>query len=378
MFKRDLTLMVASHSSGRVRSLYVPRAILVAAVIFIVSAAATGGAVAASLYYKYQSMAVIVEPTAAENKELALENKRLKREIQTRDRRINDLAFKLQKERDDYAISLERLDANLKKLEKFYTNLRIVAGFKLEAGDAKRLGAGGPSIPREVFYDYLYKLHGDRFMGEARRREVSLNTECARCETEFAVLMRLLERRKSLLADTPNIPPCKGIITSWFGARRGRGVHGGLDIGAAAGTPINAPADGVVKAAGPYPSYGNVVILDHGSGFTTRYGHLSKVEVKTGDRVVRGDLIGRVGATGWATGNHLHYEVRINGVPMDPYNYLGAKLPVHIVDGSHLNVVAMPDDADMLVSDEDYEAYETKREAEGTITASQPAEAGLK
>jgi len=369
MFKRDLTIMVASHSSGRVRAVYVPRAVLVAAVVFVVSAAATGGAIAASLYYKYQSMAVVVEPTAVENKELTLENRRLAKELRARDSRINDLAFKLQKERDDYAVSLERLDANLKKLEKFYTDLRIIAGFKLDAGDAKRLGAGGPSVPHEVFYDYLYKLHGDRFMGEARRREVSLNAECSRCEGEFAVLMRLLERRKSLLADTPNIVPVKGIITSWYGARRGRGVHGGLDIGAAAGTPIIAPADGVVKAAGPYPSYGNVVILDHGTGFSSRYGHLSRVEVKTGDRVVRGDIIGRVGATGWATGNHLHYEIRINNVPVDPYNYLGAKLPVHIVDGSNLKIVAMPDDADMLISDEDYAAYENKRQAEGAVAA---------
>jgi len=109
-------------------------------------------------------------------------------------------------------------------------------------------------------------------MGEARRREVSLNAECSRCEGEFAVLMRLLERRRSLLADTPDIVPVKGIITSWYGARRGRGIHGGLDIGAAAGTPIIAPADGVVTAAGPYPSYGNVVMLDHGTGFSTGMG----------------------------------------------------------------------------------------------------------
>ena len=137
-----------------------------------------------------------------------------------------------------------------------------------------------------------------------------------------------------------------------------------MDIAAALGTPVCAPAEGVVLVAGPYPYYGNVVFLDHGGGFSTRYGHLATVGVKVGDRVERGDVIGKVGATGLATGSHLHYEVRINNVLVDPYNYLNAKLPIHIVDGSKLKIVEIPEDADLLIPDEVFEEYEKKTSLE--------------
>jgi len=379
MFKRDFTIMVCSHSGKDARTYYLPRTVLVAVTFLVFSAAVCLGAVVATLYHRYLVMATSVGPTLTVNRDLVQENGRLERELSTTRGRVNDLSFKLQKERDDYAVRLEQLDANLKKIEKFYTDLRIIAGFKLDVHDAKRIGAGGPTVPADVFYRNLYRLQGEAFSDAARDHELTLRAECSACEQEYGVLLRLMERRRSLLADTPNMAPVKGIITSWYGARRGRGIHAGLDIGAAAGTPIYAPADGVVRVAGPYPYYGNVVMLDHGAGFSTRYGHLSRVEVKAGDRVERGDIIGRVGATGWATGNHLHYEVRINNVPVDPFNYLKTKLPVHIVDGSKLEVVELPDNADLLIPDEVFQEYEAKgasaAEAAGPGTGSSSATA---
>jgi murein DD-endopeptidase MepM/ murein hydrolase activator NlpD len=305
-----------------------------------------------------------VQPTFKRNATLTAENERLAVEVGRRDRKITELAFLLQKERDDYAVSLAGLNDSLKKLDKFYTDLRVIAGFKLDARAAKKLGTGGPTLSHDEFLSALCRLDDSRFAAEASRCESRLQTRCLASEKEFLIIKRLLERRRSLLADVPDACPVKGIITSYYGARRGRRVHGGLDIAAAPGTPVRAPADGVVVVAGPYPYYGVVVFLDHGGGFTTRYGHLSATEVKVGDRVERGDIIGRVGATGWATGNHLHYEVRVNNVTVDPYNYLGEKLPVKIVDGSKLNVVEIPDDADMLISDEVYAEYERKKAAE--------------
>jgi murein DD-endopeptidase MepM/ murein hydrolase activator NlpD len=276
-----------------------------------------------------------VRPTFDRNQVLTTENMRLDRELERRDKVISALSFKLQKERDDYALRLEELDSALKRLGKFYTDLRIIAGFKLDAESAKMLGAGGPAISERAYFNALYKLDEERFRAEAQRHEKRLRADYAGCEEEFLVLRRLLERRK------------------W----RGR-IHGGLDVAAPPGTPVRAPADGVVVVAGAYPYYGRVIFVDHGGGFSTRYGHLSAADVKAGDRVERGDVIGRVGATGLATGSHLHYEVRINGVPVDPYNYLNVKLPVRIVDGSRLKVVAIPDDADLLIPDEVYEADE--------------------
>ncbi|MEE9456828.1 MAG: M23 family metallopeptidase [bacterium] len=365
MFKRDFTLMICSHSSGRTRSVHLSRRVIAAIAIFLCSLAVSVGGVAVTLYYNYGAMDRAVRPTFDRNRRLTAENRHLGGEMGRRDKVISNLSFRLQKERDDYALRLEELDAALKKLDKFYTDLRIMAGFKLDAESAKKLSAGGPTISEAEYFDSLYKLDEERFRAEARGHERTLRTYCVSREKEFLVLRRLLERRKSLLADVPDMPPVKGIITSYFGARRWRGrIHGGLDIAAPRGTPVRAPAEGVVVVAGPYPYYGNVVFLDHGGGFSTRYGHLAKADVKVGDRLERGDLIGRVGATGLATGSHVHYEVRVNNVPVDPYNYLDAKLPVHIVDGSKLKVIAIPDDADLLIPDEVFEAYEKKASAE--------------
>lgn len=367
MFKNDYTVIISSHSSGRTRAVYLPRRIVAALAVFACSLTLGAGAVSAAMYYNYRAMERAVRPTFDKNQTLTSENRTLGDELKRRDKVISELSFQLQKERDDYALRLEELDATLKKLDKFYTDLRIMAGFKLDAASAKKLGSGGPSLSEEDYFDALYKLDEERFRAEAKRHESKLRSECVGCEKDFLVLRRLLERRKSLLADVPDMPPVKGIVTSYYGARRWSGrIHGGLDIAAPLGTAVRAPADGVVITAGPYPYYGQVIFLDHGGGFTTRYGHLSAADVKKGDRVERGDVIGRVGATGLATGSHLHYEVRINGVPVDPYNYLNEKLPIHIVDGSKLKVVEIPDDADLLIPDEVFEAYEKKAAAEKT------------
>jgi murein DD-endopeptidase MepM/ murein hydrolase activator NlpD len=101
-----------------------------------------------------------------------------------------------------------------------------------------------------------------------------------------------------------------------------REFHPGLDIVANAGSPIVAPADGVVTQAGRFSSYGKAVFLSHGNGTSTRYAHLSDVSVKAGQKVKRGDLLGRVGATGRAMGFHLHYEVIVGGKKVDPLRYI--------------------------------------------------------
>ena len=123
------------------------------------------------------------------------------------------------------------------------------------------------------------------------------------------------------------IRPAKGLLTSGFGVRvrpiTGKVVmHEGLDIANSTGTDIFAPADALVHSAGPKFGYGNTVVLDHGWGMKTWYAHTSRVEVKKGQRVRRGDLIARMGSTGFSTGPHLHYEVRIENTPVDPLDYL--------------------------------------------------------
>jgi murein DD-endopeptidase MepM/ murein hydrolase activator NlpD len=99
-------------------------------------------------------------------------------------------------------------------------------------------------------------------------------------------------------------------------------MHEGLDISNRIGTPVIASADGIVSATGKDFSYGIVVVISHGFGITTRYNHLSKVLVSAGQRVKRGDIIAEVGTTGKSTGPHLHYEVRMNGIPVNPARYI--------------------------------------------------------
>lgn len=99
-------------------------------------------------------------------------------------------------------------------------------------------------------------------------------------------------------------------------------MHQGVDMGAPAGTPVTAAGPGVVSRAGSAGAYGNLVVVDHGGGIETRYAHLSVIEHAAGTPVLRGDLIGRVGETGLATGPHLHFELRVGGTPVDPARWL--------------------------------------------------------
>ena len=119
--------------------------------------------------------------------------------------------------------------------------------------------------------------------------------------------------------------PVRGPVTSDFGPRRGLGrVHSGIDIGAEPGTPCRVAAAGTVVFAGWQNGYGKTIIVDHGDGVHTLYGHLSKIGVGRGQRVEQGAMLGSTGSTGHASGPHLHYEILVNGRPVDPGPYLAA------------------------------------------------------
>lgn len=136
-----------------------------------------------------------------------------------------------------------------------------------------------------------------------------------------------VDNRNKLAAATPSIWPAAGWLSSSMGTRRdpftgGADFHPGLDISADRGSPVFATADGTVVHARAFGDYGNLVRIDHGFGLESRYGHLSKFEVEVGSHVKRGDIVGRVGATGRATAPHLHYEVRVNDRLLNPLQFL--------------------------------------------------------
>lgn len=146
-------------------------------------------------------------------------------------------------------------------------------------------------------------------------------------EKEVVQLWKDLSDHSDLLMNTPTMSPSRGWISSTFGYRTSplsgsSSYHKGMDIAADIGAPIRSPAHGVVTKVGFDEGYGKHIHIDHGHGIITRYAHCSKTYVKLGQKIKRGHLIGAVGNTGRSTGPHLHYEVRLNGVPVNPQKYI--------------------------------------------------------
>ncbi|MGE3509860.1 MAG: M23 family metallopeptidase [Vicinamibacterales bacterium] len=160
----------------------------------------------------------------------------------------------------------------------------------------------------------------------------ALRTLLQGLESRLRLVSRDVERQEKLAAATPSIWPTSGWLSGAFGRRKDpftgeKGFHQGLDISAEKGHPVYATANGSVQSASYAGDYGNLIVLTHDFGLTTRYGHLSKFNVKPGDTVTRGDVIGFVGSTGRSTGSHLHYEVLANGKLVNPLQLLTQQPP---------------------------------------------------
>jgi murein DD-endopeptidase MepM/ murein hydrolase activator NlpD len=159
-----------------------------------------------------------------------------------------------------------------------------------------------------------------------------LRTVLEGLESRLSVVSRTVDRRNALAAATPSIWPAHGWLTSTMGHRTdpltgGDDFHAGLDIAGERGQPVYATAAGTVTHVGYQGGYGNLIVLDHGFGLQTRYGHLLNYTVKEGANVKRGDVIGHVGNTGRSTGYHLHYEVLANGKLLNPLQLLSQQKP---------------------------------------------------
>jgi murein DD-endopeptidase MepM/ murein hydrolase activator NlpD len=155
-----------------------------------------------------------------------------------------------------------------------------------------------------------------------------LAADARRSEEELRAREAFLRTQKVRLASTPSVWPARGWVTSGFGMRpdpyTGKpAMHSGLDIANQLGLPVVATAKGVVVSSGvTSEGYGRTVVIDHGFGIKTRFAHLSEAKVRVGDRVDRGDEIGKIGNSGRSTGPHLHYEVEVNGVCVDPSDFI--------------------------------------------------------
>jgi murein DD-endopeptidase MepM/ murein hydrolase activator NlpD len=154
----------------------------------------------------------------------------------------------------------------------------------------------------------------------------------ARLETRLQTARSDVEKRSALVAAMPSIWPTHGWLSATFGDREdpfngGEEFHTGIDLSTDKGAPVVATAAGRVESAAYNGAYGNMIVIDHGFGLKTRYAHLSGFAVRPGDMVERDTVIGFVGATGRATGPHLHYEVLVNGQLVNPFQFLGPRRP---------------------------------------------------
>jgi len=229
---------------------------------------------------------------------------------------------------DQFSQALKNFENELARLERFENKLRVITSLEDSPKSVdKNFGLGGPyGLSTHSLNSSLEKESTammDRLLGDLSH----LNNQVKVQSISFQELDDYFKSQKSLLSSTPSIWPTRGWVTSGFGLRKSpftglREKHDGYDIGARHGSDVRATADGVVVVQGRETGYGNMVELDHGYGIRTRYGHNSKNVVKVGERVKRGQVIAQVGNTGRSTGPHLHYEVLLNGVPVNPKNYI--------------------------------------------------------
>ncbi len=276
---------------------------------------------------------------ANENRLLKVENAALKSQFVVAEEKLSSLET-----------SLERIQNFTKKLN-LITNVEDEERtLKLALSPVTRAGANadaaGP-VSRLPSSEFMIRdpQAPDKMFTDEKTGEMGVTREASR---DFATLSVRIDRalrnsqlreqgvlqlwgslseRQSLLTATPSIKPTRGWYTSRFGYRSDPytnrpEMHAGLDMAAPPGTPVYAPADGVVSYVGFEPGYGKLVSIDHGYGVVTRYGHNSRVFVEQGQKVHRWDVISAVGNSGRSTGPHLHYEVRIHGIAVDPTNYI--------------------------------------------------------
>ena len=242
----------------------------------------------------------------ARAKTIATENAHLARELSIIQGRVSLLT--------DSIASLEERDARM----------RVMANLDPIDPQIHAAGIGGPrpaeeAAPRSGLLDRASEVRVD--LGALIRRANLLTQSFREAGDSLAV-------HSARLSATPSIMPTRGWLTSAFAGMRFHPIlhearpHEGVDITAPTGTPIEAPANGVVKSAGWEAGYGNTVVIDHGFGIVTRFAHASRLLVAVGAKVSRGQRIALVGNSGLSTAPHLHYEVHVNGKPVDPLKYI--------------------------------------------------------
>ncbi len=272
------TFIIAPHATSKIHRLHIPTSLLYTVCVFALIGLVT---VSTGLVIVFRKTKTLAEMSAirVQNRQLRQENSALKLRYEELNQRVSNI--------EDVSDAL----ANQAKIPPVSASLTA------------REAAGGPEMADK------------------------LDSDTESLERELRQLKSLQDQNAVRLASIPSGLPVRGYLTDGFGGRHNpfggesSEFHAGQDISVPHGTPVQATADGIVLYAAPRSGYGNVVVIYHGNGISTRFGHLSAFDVEAGQRVKRGDIIGRAGNTGRSTGVHVHYEVREYDVPVDPLKY---------------------------------------------------------
>jgi len=305
---KRVTIFVASHSGALVKQLTVPRMFLAGAAFFVF----VGIAAAGYIVFDYFSL-----------QQKAAETKQLSDTIDLQQNALGEQQYQIKV----LASQINRMKTQLFELHEFEKKIRVIADIENSSKTGGLFGVGG--VPIEAIEGQARVADRQSTLVREMHNQLNLlESAFSSQEDGFSSLLGFLEDKSQLLASTPAIRPMNGgWITSRFEYRKSpftgrREFHHGLDIAASINTPVIASADGKVIFSGSKGALGKAIIIDHGHGLVTRYGHMNKCLKKRGDLVKREDVIGAVGNTGQSTGPHLHYEVRMKNVPVDPQKYI--------------------------------------------------------
>jgi murein DD-endopeptidase MepM/ murein hydrolase activator NlpD len=225
-----------------------------------------------------------------------------------------------------FAEKIDSLKTRLVELNDFEKKIRVIANLEHPEDQAGLFGIGG-SKPEDLNIGLELDKKHNGLIREMHDQIDQIESAIYRQDVGFESLLEGIEKQQNLLASTPAIHPVDGWVTSGFGYRESpftnkKEFHKGIDIAAPKGTPIVATANGTVTSAGAKGTLGRVMTIDHGHGIVTRFAHVAKFLKSPGDQVKRGETVALVGNSGRSTGPHVHYEVHLNGIPVNPKKYI--------------------------------------------------------
>ena len=310
MGKKEISFLILSDSGSPIKQLNAPGNIIRYALFFLAAGLILSG------YFAYDYITL---------KKASLNNRYLQSKLSVQQDEVTNQRKQIQ----FFAGEISNLKAKLVDLYDFEKKIRSIANIKNKKKNALQeglFGVGG-STPEDLDPKISLSEKHDSLMREMHEQVEELNVAVKEQTEGFKSIITYFEEQRSLLASTPAIRPTQGSVTSTFGYRVSpftglREFHKGYDIASKHGAPIVATATGTVSLSEYNGLFGNTIAINHGHGMVTRYAHASKLLKKPGSFVKRGEIIALVGDTGRSTGPHVHYEVHLNGIPVNPDDYM--------------------------------------------------------